>query len=196
MSKPIQILENICRKMGEGGISPAFVSSSIAAAKGVFRPIFTMADTKEKPETKKYTALREFLTEFIAIPVYLASGKLADWGTKKLATPEIFSKISKNASKNLSGEALTKEMMKFEEALKFNLGFLGVGLAALLVIPALASVVIKPLMRYIQPKTDSNTVANRTPITRYDYLFVGNKYNSLNSFPKTMTHVGMKVGGV
>ena len=70
------------KKLGEGS-NAALVSSSIAAAKGIFRPIFTMSDKKEKPETKKYTAIREFLTEFIAIPVYLASGKVAQSVIKK-----------------------------------------------------------------------------------------------------------------
>ena len=33
--------------------SPTFVAMSIAAAKGIFRPAFTMMDTKESYQTKK-----------------------------------------------------------------------------------------------------------------------------------------------
>lgn len=62
--------------------SVAYIASLfIAGAKGVFRPIFTMMDKKQDPESKKYAATREGLTEVIAIPSYFVFEQVA----KKLA---------------------------------------------------------------------------------------------------------------
>ena len=57
--------------------NPAYVVVAIATVKGICRPMFTMMDKNESPETKKYAALREGLTEVIAIPTYLTCGALA-----------------------------------------------------------------------------------------------------------------------
>ena len=57
---------------------------AIATVKGICRPTFTMMDKTEKPETKKYTALREGITEAVAIPVYFICGELAGFGAKVL----------------------------------------------------------------------------------------------------------------
>lgn len=100
--------------------NPAYAVVAIAMAKGIFRPLFTMMDKKESPETKKYTALREGLTEVIAIPTYLACGALAG-----------------------KGAALIKDAEMAKKA-KHNLRFVGVCTAALIVIPGLCSCVVKP----------------------------------------------------
>ena len=63
---------------------------AIATVKGICRPLFTMMDKDEDPETKKYAAIREGLTEAVAIPVYLASGKLMEKFADKLAVPKNF----------------------------------------------------------------------------------------------------------
>ena len=68
---------NICKKLGESN-KATYAVVSIAVAKGIFRPIFTMTDKHESKETKRYTAAREGLTEVVAIPTYLAVGKLAE----------------------------------------------------------------------------------------------------------------------
>ena len=78
-------------KFGESN-SPAFVAMSIAAAKGIFRPAFTMADKKENLETRRYTALREGLTELIAIPIYYLSGVASKYISEKIAVPKNFMK--------------------------------------------------------------------------------------------------------
>ena len=69
-------LRKICLSLGKNN-KPTYAVIAIASVKGICRPMFTMMDKTEKPETKKYTALREGLTEIIAIPVYWASGELA-----------------------------------------------------------------------------------------------------------------------
>lgn len=63
-------LKNLCIKLGEN-CKPTYPVMAIAAVKGICRPAFTMMDKKEEPKTKKYTAIREGLTEIIAIPVLL-----------------------------------------------------------------------------------------------------------------------------
>ena len=78
-----------------------------------------MMDKTENPETKKYTALREGLTEVIAIPAYWACGELAGGLAKKAFK-----------DKALAGRA------------EKNLMFMGVCIAALFVIPGLCSVAI------------------------------------------------------
>lgn len=117
---------NICIKLGENN-KPTYAVMAIATVKGIARPTFTMMDKHEEPETKKYTALREGLTEVVAIPAYWACGELA-------------SKIAGKMNLSEEKKALAKH----------NFMFLGVCTAALFVIPALASVAIKPFMSMIQ----------------------------------------------
>ena len=117
---------NICIKLGENN-KPTYAVMAIATVKGIARPTFTMMDKHEDPETKKYTALREGLTEVVAIPAY--------WGCGELAA-----KIAKQMKVSPEKQALAGH----------NFMFLGVCAAALFVIPALASLAIKPFMGLIQ----------------------------------------------
>lgn len=117
---------NICIKLGENN-KPTYAVMAIATVKGIARPTFTMMDKHEDPQTKKYTAMREGLTEVVAIPAY--------WGCGELA-----SKIAGKMKLAPEKQALAKH----------NFMFLGVCTAALFVIPALASLAIKPFMGMIQ----------------------------------------------
>lgn len=114
--------------------SVAYVASLfIAGAKGIFRPIFTMMDKKQDPDSKKYAATREGLTEVIAIPSYFvfeqAAKKLApkflmenlvEHGTLKLTDYrtqfDSIIKAQKNKSKELRKSKSTYE--EIEVALK------------------------------------------------------------------------------
>ena len=82
-------LEKICTALGKNN-KPTYVVMAIATVKGICRPLFTMMDKKENPETKKYTAIREGLTEVIAIPVYWACGEFAGKFANKLGKPKNF----------------------------------------------------------------------------------------------------------
>ena len=73
--------KNICVSLGKNN-KPTYAVMAIALVKGIARPTFTMMDNQEEPETKKYTALREGLTEVVAIPTYWGCGEL----TAKLAS--------------------------------------------------------------------------------------------------------------
>ena len=118
-------LKRVCIKLGENN-KPTYAVMAIATVKGIARPTFTMMDQHEDPETKKYTALREGLTEVVAIPAY--------WGCGELAS-HIAGKMKLSPEK----KALAKH----------NFMFLGVCTAALFVIPALASLAIQPFMKTI-----------------------------------------------
>lgn len=163
---------------------PTYVVVGIATAKGIFRPLFTMMDKKEAPETKKYTALREGMTEVIAIPTYIGCGWLAG-----------------------KGAMLCKDPAKATMA-KHNLKFLGVCTAALFVIPGLCSVVVKPFTEKLFKKdknenasnklnivseTDKNVQPLKTPISQ-----TGNPYKETPSMKRfnmnTFNNFGMRVG--
>ena len=77
-----ELIKKTCKSLGENN-KPTYVVMAIAAVKGICRPMFTMMDKTENPETKKYTALREGLTEVIAIPAYWACGEIAGKFAKK-----------------------------------------------------------------------------------------------------------------
>ena len=128
-------LKKIFTKLGENN-KPTYAVMAIAVVKGIARPLFTLTDKHADPETKKYTALREGLTEVVAIPTYFACGELA-------------SKVGDKLNFDHLPEA---QRAYAKQSAKQNFMFLGVCLAALIVIPALASMTIKPIMKRIQDK--------------------------------------------
>ena len=99
---------------------PTYAVMSIATANGIFKPISSLTDKKEKPEARRYAALREFATECVAVPTYWACGV----GASAL------------------GAKLFKDNPEKKAMAKANMMFLGVCTAALLVIPAVCSGVL------------------------------------------------------
>ena len=171
-------IKRICTKLGKNN-KPIYAVMAIAVAKGIARPTITMMDKTEDPETKRYTALREGLTEVVAIPTYYCCGEAAAAiGGKLKLTPE--------------KQALAKH----------NFMFLGVCTAALFVIPALASLTIKPFMKKIKEKKD----AEKKEVRKLDINTCENEPKPVNfkaretklaSFAYSPKHFGgMKVGGV
>lgn len=175
-----ELIKRTCKKLGENN-KPTYVVMAIATVKGIFRPLFTMMDKKENPETKKYTAVREGLTEAIAIPAY--------WGCGELA--------AKAASKLFKDKAIAKRA-------ETNLMFMGVCGAALFVIPALCSVAIKPFMNAIgfkTPESKKNTETPQLPLQTSMTEFkkqplrkspVCTSLNTFSSRPQT----GLRIGGL
>ncbi len=177
------ILEKVRNAAHALGINnkPTYVVMAIAAVKGICRPAFTMMDKKEDPKTKKYTAIREGLTEIIAIPVYWALGELS----AKVATKALPKELQKKGAKNAM--------------------FLGVCTAALLVIPGLCSAVIKPIMGLFYHDNSNKKSENKLDITSNSpKVQISNslsdnltliKRPSIQTFT-TRSDYGMKVGGV
>ncbi len=172
------LIKRTCKALGENN-KPTYVVMAIATVKGICRPMFTMMDKTENPETKKYTALREGLTEVIAIPAYWACGEIAS-----------------KFAKSIKEQPLAKRAEK-------NLMFLGVCTAALFVIPALCSVAIKPIMDKMglkapKDKKDTQAQALNPPIqpaviTAPDVKL--NTYPSMKTFT-SRPNVGLRVGGL
>ena len=156
-------LKNICTKLGKSN-KPIYAVMAIATVKGIARPIITMMDKDENPETKKYTAMREFLTEVVAIPTYWACGELAGKFGEKLNLPP-------------DKKALAKH----------NFMFLGVCTAALVIIPALASATIRPIFNKIKEKNtqlkqnDSKLEYNKPAFKRQNKNYIFNHYNNFTT---------------
>lgn len=202
-------LRNVCTQLGENN-KPTYAVVAIAAVKGICRPTFTMMDKKEKPETKKYTALREGLTELIAIPVYIGCGYLAGKCSSlftKNVTKEDFltNKVKQDIANGISNDNITKAISNAEKQLEKyklratnNLRFIGVCAAALVAIPALCSITIKPVMSKILKMPKENQEENtKQPIAQpqtqiRNYTKPAVKLQTYIAAPQT----GMKVGGV
>lgn len=162
-------------------IKPYYPVAGVAAAELVFRPLFTMMDKKTPMETKKYTALREAVTELVAAPIYCALPILA-----------------------AKGSLLIKDAEKAKRA-SHNLQVLGVWTAALLVIPGLCSLFVKPFTDKIFNKDKSKEEANKLdvtskteniPLSKSDKSQVGNvgHYAVKNVNIASFTNSGMRVG--
>lgn len=134
MKEPVESTFNF---FGENPNSAVIVAVSIAAFKGIFRPIFTMSDKKSDPQTKKYTAIREALTELIAIPVYAL--------VPTVGSKFVINKFYKKAS------PVTKK------AVETNVKFWGV-LASTALIPAVCNLVQPPIMNSIKRKAEAKKV--------------------------------------
>lgn len=137
-------LGNLFKFMGDNPDSAIWVACTIALFKGVFRPIFTMRDKKSDPETKKYTAIREALTELIAIPVYYA--------VPKFGSKIIIDKFYKNADKVT------------QKAVGTNVKFLGV-LASTAIIPAVCNLIQAPIMDAYKKSQDNKKLAKFDNVT-------------------------------
>lgn len=187
-------LKNIIKSVGENN-KATYAVVAIATVKGICRPMFTMMDKKENPETKKYTALREGLTEVIAIPVYLACGELAAKFGKHIVSKSIDNKFEKEAQKGKIYTNKQKLAMKTEAIKKGqkSLMFLGVCTAALLVIPGTCSLVIKPIMNKMGIKKPQNSKENALN-TKTNYI-TPIKRPSMQTFTGR-AYGGMKVGGL
>lgn len=172
-------LTNTFKYFGESEHGATIIACSIAVFKGIFRPLFTMMDKKSDPETKKYAAARELLTEVAAFPLYaftpLIAGKLVD----KFA-PE-------------GMEVFAKKRMKT------NSKFLAI-CASTLIIPAVCNVIQPPIMgafkRY-QDKKKAKMGLDTTPTINIQTQAVINKPTTTSNSlikPLYVQNSGMRVG--
>jgi len=169
--------ENAFNYLGDNPNSAIVVAVTIAAFKGIFRPLFTMMDKKSDPKTKKYTATREALTELIAIPVYITIPVLC----KKLIVDKMFA----NKPEATKKVATT------------NTKFWGV-LAATAIIPAVCNLVQPPIMNWLKQKqeTKKTTLLADSTVSTIDKT---NKPSLLGNNPVQMrsaiiNNYGMRVG--
>lgn len=188
-----KVAEKVFKYFGEK-TDPLLAVLIIAGCKAIFRPTFTMADKHQTQDRKVYTALREFLTEVVAVPSYF-----------------IMSKLSKN---NFMANKLTSNLGNVKNT-KEVLSFIGICLTAGLVIPSLCNLLLTPVMKKfkehqdkgkqpvsVEPKTfndfilkeNINYIPVNAPVQKVFTNFkgvnqkTGSHYN-FNSFP------GMRIGG-
>lgn len=191
----VNFLKNTCSKLGNNNKS-IYPMIAIASANGICRPTITMLKKGENPESKKYAALRELLTEVIAVPTYWASGELMAKLGKYITSKAIDKKIT-NMEKD--GEVLTdkvKQNMKESVVKKGQAGLMLIGVctAAGLIIPALCSVAVKPVMDKISAKNklDIQECKDLTPSTK----LTPPKSKITSPIFKGISSTGIKVGGV
>jgi len=167
-------LKNTFKFFGESPHGATIIACSIAIFKGILRPTFTMMDKKSDPETKKYAAMREGLTEVAAFPLYAV-------------TPWIAGKI---VDKFVSKE--TEEFAK--KRIKTNAKFLAI-CASTLIIPAVCNIMQPPIMAAYKRSQDAKKakMAENMPkaITLNKPSFSG---NSLPVRNLNKSNYGMRVG--
>jgi hypothetical protein len=192
------IIKNACAKLGNNNKS-IYPMIAIATANGICRPTFTMMKKGENPESKKYAALREMLTEVIAVPTYWVCGELMAKCGKYITSVATDKKIAKMEQEGQVLSDTVKQTMKNSAVKKGQAGLMliGVCVAAGLVIPALCSVAVKPVMNKISPKKDNkggldikeNAITPPTVLVQPQQQIVRPTF-------KNLTQSGMKVGGV
>lgn len=179
------LLEKAFKSFGENKNTPTIAMCGIAIFKGIFRPLFTMMDKKSDPETKKYAAIREGLTEVAALPLYAL-------------TPFVASKIAKKVAAKIDCGAARAAKMEN------NAKFIGLGIATL-IIPAVCNIIQPPIMKAYKKSQDAKKA--KLDIQSVDNSVVNLRtQNSVNNSenmqvkqplatPFQGANYGMKVGG-
>ena len=180
-TKPkLTLIQKICNKLGENN-KPIYTVLCIACGKGTVRPILSITDKKEKPDARKYAALRELMTEFIGVPTTICAGLAAE---------------------SLTGLIAKKGSTAFKHT-KSVLSFAGICVAAGYLVPKFCNIFMPPVMRKLMPNYDPNAKSddNNTkvqvspeisPKTQINSSFTSNM-NVYKNPISTYFHSGMKV---
>ena len=192
------IVKNLCSKLG-GNSKSIYPILAISAANGIFRPTFTMMKKGENPESKKYAALREGITEVVAMPTYFAVGMLGEKFGKMIAEKAVDKDILKREAAGETIADAVKKEMKLAAGKKgaSGLQLISLCIAAGIIIPAVCSAVVTPIMSKIGKKPDAkkaldikeNAVQETVmPVKTNIKPIARPTFNNFSS--------GMKVGGV
>lgn len=139
-------MKNLFKYFGENQNGAIIIACGIAIGKGIFRPLFTMMDKQQDPDTKKYAAIREGLTEVAAFPLYIA-------------TPLVASHLIHHF---LKGKEIPPAEMN---RLKINAKYIGVCVATL-IIPAICNLIQPPIMHaYEKHEKEKKDKTNKLDIT-------------------------------
>lgn len=138
-------IQKICNKLGENN-KPIYTVMAIACGKGTVRPILSITDKKEKPDARKYAALRELMTEFIGVPTTLCAGLAAE---------------------SLTGMLAKKGSVAYKNT-KATLSLLGICIAAGYLVPKFCNIFMPPVMKKLMPSYDPN--ASSTPAKPTDAI--------------------------
>lgn len=173
------LIQKICNKLGENN-KPIFTVMAIACGKGTVRPILSITDKKEKPDARKYAALRELMTEFIGVPTTLCAGLVAE---------------------SLTGLIAKKGSTSYRNT-KAVLSLLGICTAAGYLVPQFCNMFMPPVMKKLMPSYDPNggTPQAKTQIKAPTNITVNKKITPQKNIVmpnmysmSTYLHSGMKV---
>ncbi len=183
-----------CLSLGKNNKS-IYPVIAIATANGICRPTFTMLKKGENPESKKYAALREGITEVIAVPTYWACGEFAAKCGKIIAEKAEDKRLKKLEEKGKYFTQEAKLEMKSAALKKGQAGLMLIGVctAAGLVIPALCSLLVTPIMNKINSKKQIDNSISKNSLNKQ--IIPPPKQIERPIF-KTVSYSGMKVGGV
>ena len=178
-AKKQSLFQKICNKLGENN-KPIFTVMAIACGKGTVRPILSITDKKEKPDARKYAALRELMTEFIGVPTTLCAGLAAE---------------------SLTGLLAKKGSTSYKNT-KAILSLLGICTAAGYLVPQFCNMFMPPVMKKLMPSYDPNGGASPKQVPVAPKTQIGKPNNKANTknimtnmYQPTSTyfHSGMKV---
>lgn len=174
-------INKICTFLGESN-SPLIATVTISAFKGVLRPTFTMMDKKSDPDTKKYVATRECLTELVALGTYVVSNSLMSTLTKPLCSK--------------TGITKKEDIAK----VKTGLSVLSIWACAGLVIPMICNAILPPTMKLLFKKDktqkDEKTLDIKEPPQQPPApIYYHNPYPNKPEYAYYTNNVSMKVGG-
>lgn len=189
-------IKNICKSLGTNNKS-IYPVVAIATANGIFRPTITMLKKGENPESKKYAALREGITEIIAVPTYWISGVLAAKFGEIITAKAMDIKFAEQEKKGRILAENIKQEMKSSAIKKGQAGLMLIGVctAAGIIIPALCSVLVTPIMKNLKQKKDKQNL----PAPEPDKAQPVNLQIPQQQFikrPIFKINYGLKVGGV
>ena len=190
-------IKNICSKLSNAP-KATYSMVAIATANGIFRPTFTMMKKGEDPQSKKYAALREGITEAIAVPSYIICGeigsKLGQYIGGKAKEIEI-NKLIKEGNEYTT-DAINEMISVAKKRGGSGLNLICICAAAGLIIPALCSACVTPIMSKIGPKNPANKTLDikENAVTPPTQLLPQHKIE--RPIFKSLSYSGMKVGGV
>ena len=193
----INFIKNTCSNLGNNS-KPLYPILAISCANGIFRPTFTIMKKGENPESKKYAALREGITEVIAVPSYIICGEIGSKLGAKIAGKAKEIELQKLAQK---GEHFAADTMQEMIDVAKKRGSSGLNLicicaAAGLIIPALCSACVTPIMNKIRPQqNDNKTLDIKENTVKPPAMLMQAKPIERPAF-KSVSYSGMKVGGV
>lgn len=164
-----QKFKELCLNLGKSN-KALYGALTIALSKGILRPTFTMMDTKQEKNSRKYTAFREGLTGAVAFCTYLVTDKIVE-------------KLANNIAKKTNHLSELPKM-------KSTLSLITVSLTALFVIPTICNLTTKPLMNVLFEK--KNSKPNPLPKQTKQVNFQGYKNNLYCS----RNFDGMRIGGI
>ncbi len=198
----INFIKNICKNLGNNNKS-IYPVIAIATANGICRPTFTMLKKGENPESKKYAALREGITEFIAVPTYWVSGVLAAKFGEKVASKAMDLHFKAQEKKGFFLANEVKQEMKSSAIRKGKAGLMLIGVcsAAGIIIPALCSVCVTPIMKRLKPKTENqpkklDIKESFVPNIVVTQIKTPQKFIDNAVFKSNVSCSGMRVGGI